>query len=202
MQKRSFTLIEVLISFVLASLLIGALFSSLKTSILIDFKASQIEKDVMKRAAIQHRLDSLVFAAIRPHSSKNLAEQDAPFCLTNENVLCFTVDNGIDPDPNFCGPIQTYFKLEGDLGFMVILEGADGRDSRSEVLIEDVKKVSYRFLYQDDSGSFLESEEWNEERGSFPSAVKLCIALASKKKYDFVSWLSRYPKPILYSKSS
>lgn len=94
-MKRSFTLIEVLIGFAIASIIFGVLFTALYESSVVSSRLEQAEQDILGRAELQQRLDQ-VFANINEESSFYLEEKD-----DTPDSLHFTYQCGIDPRPPF-----------------------------------------------------------------------------------------------------
>lgn len=200
-QKRPLTLLEILISFVLASFIIGVLLFSLKTSVQIHAKTQQAKSDILSRGAVQQRLDALLFHLAPSAPTKPNSPVKTPLFLKDDKgkmELHFFFEQGIDLEPAFCGNLEGVLGLGLDHTLCLTLSSQKTRESRKEILMDSVEDLSFAFLSQDDKGTFKETQEWESE-GSFPpQAIKMTTVISPSKKLEFVFWLPLHPKPILY----
>jgi len=192
-MKRSFTLIEVLIGFALASLVLGMLFTSLYETSLASSRLEKAEKVILGRAEFQQRLDA-VFGNLIHHKEGN------PLYLTlNENepnTLHLQFRGGIDPDPCFSDQVEGVLKLNNqDLLFQVngnTLPGKTAPEPRVAILKRGVTKIEYEFL---SNGKV--STIWEEKETMSPDFLKLTLFFGENKKEDYVFWMNKEPEGIL-----
>lgn len=200
-QKRPLTLLEILISFVLASFIIGALLFSLKTSVQVNAKTQQAKSDILSRGAVQQRLDALLFHLAPSAPAKPNSPVKTSLFLEDDKgkmELHFFFDQGVDPEPAFCGNLEGILGLGLNHTLCLTLTSQKTGESRKEILMDSVEDLFFAFLSQDDKGTFQETQEWKSE-GSFPpQAIKMTAQIPPSKKLEFVFWLPLHPKPILY----
>ena len=204
-QKRPLTLMEVIIAFTLASFVIGALLFSLKSHVLVRAKSEKAESDIMQRGAMQQRLDALLFSLTSPQQNSPKEHLKTPMYLKNEKdkpTLHFFFNNGVDPQPDFCGEVEGILDLKKDQTFCLTLKSRESAATRKEVLLRNVQAVNYAFLSQDDQGGFTAKKVWEEKEPEPPFALKLTAKFAAKKDLDFVFWLPIYCKPFVYSEKT
>ena len=129
MKKRSFTLIEVLCSFVLTAILAGILFSYFRHVIVL--KKTLVEKRgvIEQESVMQQRLTRLFL---------NLKGE-----LTLEDeVLSFEFDAGVDPDPNYSHVVKGSIEQKGG-DLIMTTEPLSGSGEREETLLEDIEYVAF-----------------------------------------------------------
>ncbi len=148
MKRRPFTLIEVFIAAILASTLVGILFTCLKRQILGSNQFDHIRNEALARAHVQHRLSHIFSTATSPPR-------------LDEKTLEFTFDNGIDADPDYCHKVSAKLSLERD-GTLVLLTG---KTPRKETLFSHVKNVEFQLLkYDEKSPEMVLMTVWRRDQ--------------------------------------
>jgi prepilin-type N-terminal cleavage/methylation domain-containing protein len=191
MKKRALTLLEVMISLVLASILLTTLFSFYKQ---LFFSRAEIQKSkelILDRILMQERL-SQIFAKVVPEieEEKGLIFYTSEKPSTLSDALCFVYDNGIDPNPSFCGLLKgtLYLSKEKNL----TLQTWPGRE---EILLDSVEALQFSFF---DLEKKQWKQEWLGEKEGLPAMIKL--TLKNKQKEEFVFFLPDAYKKITYKK--
>jgi type II secretory pathway pseudopilin PulG len=188
-MKRPFTLIEILIGFALASLILGMLFTSLHETSLASSRLEKAEKEILGRAEFQQRLDAIFGNLIYPN-------EGTPLYLIqkkNENgKLCFQFRPGIDPDPCFSDQVTGVLELKNEgLSLRVTgdqLSEEDSPKEREEIIKRGVTKVTYEFL----SGGEV-FNIWEEKETAPPDYLKLILFYGENKKEEYVFWIKKEP---------
>ncbi|MDJ0652293.1 MAG: prepilin-type N-terminal cleavage/methylation domain-containing protein [Simkaniaceae bacterium] len=186
-KKYSFTLMEVMIGFTLISLVLGMIFSSLYQEATLKRSIEKMEKAVMTHVEVQQFLDR-VFAN---HLSSPLKGSQKPFYTKDDPraKLSITFDNGIDPNPLFCGEIEGILCIENNALVFKLKEGESFE--RTAVLRKEVNALSFEFLTNGDHGLETHST-WSENRPFSPSFVK--ITLNRNEPYAF--WVNQASQEI------
>jgi len=177
-QKRYFTLLEVSIALCLVAVLVTLMLRFYSEAHLLDNKLDTAKEIVWQRSNTQARL-SQVFKEI-PNAS--MTAPNIPAFYTKKYPkedfpsLTFIFDNGIDPSPDFSGPVLGRLALTGQNLCLLIwpIEKEDKGYYRRELLMENVSKVSYEFFVTDED-SFKWQNQWESERKDFPSMVKIHV---------------------------
>ena len=178
-RKYSFTLMEVMIGFAIMSIVLGVIFSSLYQETILKTKIGKVEKLVMARIEMQQRLDR-IFANIIPSDPQSDKKQ----IYTSEKNLCFSFDNGIDPNPLFCDEVKGTLSIEKGNFVLTLLEGESS--TRKIIVRENVSAVSFEFLTNNTLG--VETlPNWDKKRNDSPSYIK--ITLTGDEEYVF--WVNR-----------
>src|SRR6185437_5510394 len=120
MKKRSLTLLEVTIVMLLASVLLGTLFYSQKDTALAEHQIEEVKAQVLERERFSLRLNQNL-------SSKTELKQ------TEENLL-LGYDNGVDLNPQFCGPVLSQLYLQDHKLFLVTWPLKGNEEGRLEIL--------------------------------------------------------------------
>lgn len=194
-MKRPFTLIEVLIGFALASLVLGMLFSSLYETSLVSSRLEKAEKVILGRAEFQQRLDAVFGNLIHYKQGEKpsffLSQKDK-----TPDTLYLQFRCGIDPDPCFSDQVEGVLKLNNqDLLFQVngnTLPGKTAPEPRVAILKRSVTKMEYEFL---SNGKV--STIWEEKETMSPDFLKLTLFFGENKKEDYVFWMNKEPEGIL-----
>lgn len=123
------TLIELFVAIILATTLIGTLFSALRGQIIGSTKFDTLRAEVMQRSHIQQRLSQMFAKATSTPTIK-------------DKSLEFTFDNGIDSSPDYCHNITA--KLSQTLDGRLIL--TTGPALREETLMSHVSNLELELL--------------------------------------------------------
>ncbi len=110
-SKRNFTLIEVMIGLVLAGALFGMLMQFYKSLCCARVDAEKIKERIFYRQCMQHTLMGF-FAHICPMQEDLVGMQTMAFSGCKGEGLFFSYENGVDPDPRFCGKLQAAVFLD------------------------------------------------------------------------------------------
>ncbi len=186
-QKRYFTLLEVSIALCLVAVLVTLMLRFYTEAHLLDSKLDAAKEIVWQRSNTGARL-SQVFKEI-PEAS--IATPKVPAFYTKKypkedfQSLTFIFDNGIDPSPDFSGPVLGRLALIDQNLCLLIwpIEKDDKRSYRRELLMEGVSSIQYEFFVSD-KDSFKWQDQWKSERKDLPSMIKLHI----KEKENLLSF--------------
>lgn len=194
-MKRSFTLIEVLIGCALAALVLGMLFSSLYETSLMSSRLKSAEQDILSRAQMQQRLDS-VLASLAPSEERKtslflIEEEDKP------PVLQWVYLSGIDPDPHFSGEVTAFLVLENNHLILRVkgntFSPKENISDRVEILKSNVKQIDYEFLSKGEVFS-----TWEKIQAAPPDYLKLTLTLDANQKESYVFWINKKPEGVLF----
>lgn len=152
-MKRPLSLLEVVIALGLTAILLTTLFSCYRHLVLSKAKVDTVRNELYPKLFTQARLIQVF---------DNLEEGHSFY--TDEGVLNFHFDNGLDRDPKFCGPIDG--KLFADNKQLILKLN----DDRIEVLQTKISDLSFAFFD-------LKKNEWlSEWRGTLlPAQVRICV---------------------------
>ena len=199
--KRPLILLEVLIGFTLASIVLGMLFTSLYQTSTISSRLEKAKKEVLGNAAFQQRLD-VVFSHL-------ITSETTPLYLTqtgnNTPILTLKFVSEIDPDPHFSDIVGGHLLLKDEIFFFQVTghsldkEGDSSlrnkklleQTTRTTVLKKGVKGVEYEFLRKGKPFS-----TWDEEEESSPDYLKITLTLDRGKKTVYVFWIHKDPKGV------
>lgn len=168
MRKRSLTLLEVIIALVLAAILLSTLFTFYR-NLFVTRSQIQTSKNIsLQRVLTQERLTQIFGKLL----SEVEEEKGVIFYTAGHNkalslILYFAYDNGIDPDPQYCGTVKAllYLSLEKKLTLLTL-------PAREEILLEDVDSLFFAFF---DIKEKSWQNSWVSEAGKLPAMIKLLI---------------------------
>lgn len=173
---------EVMIGFTIISLVLGMIFSSLYQEATLKRKIERMEKAVMTHVEVQQFLDR-VFSNHLPSdpksSQKAFYTKDGP-----KAKLSVTFDNGIDPNPLFCGETEGLLCIENSDLVFKLKEGEPFE--RTVVLKKEVNHLSFEFLTNDTHG-VESSSTWDESYNFSPSFVKITL----NHNEDYAFWVNQ-----------
>ena len=173
---------EVMIGFAIISLVLGMIFSSLYQEATLKRKIERMEKTVMTHVEVQQFLDR-VFSNHLPSDPKS--SQKAFYTKDGPRAkLSVTFDNGIDPNPLFCGETEGILCIENNDLVFKLKEGEPFE--RTVVLKKEINNLSFEFLTNGDHGMETHST-WDENYNFSPSFVK--ITLNRNETYAF--WINQ-----------
>lgn len=147
-QKRPIMLFELMIALALTAILLTLLFRFFAGSVNMNQKIDSARSVLYHRQHFQTRLSS-IFHAITPRSLIGESVSSSFFTLDEKTpALLMIFDNGIDPDPQFSGPILG--KIYLDAGNLTLalwpLEKKEKKLYRKEILLPHVQKMQFQFL--------------------------------------------------------
>ena len=161
------TLIEVFVACALFSLISYYLFASFKSASLLVKRLECGKSHVLQQQYLHQRLLPL-FAKTTAATYVDEESADHPFLL-------FAFDNGVDIDPDFCGPVhgRLYINEAQNLLLEIAPQQAAQKAPRKEVLETQIASIEWdthiarllglHILYQDQReshfGFFLESDK-------------------------------------------
>ena len=189
-MKRSFILIEILISFTLVSIILGALFSLLYETTHIKSRLEKAERAILDHAEFQQRLSG-IFARFDEKGYFYLEKDE-----DKRHTLYFTYDCGIDADPRFCKQVEARLILKKETFILQVLPNIvsklDKCESRFDKLKSYVKEVNYEFLHEGKTFS-----TWNKNKKNHPSYIKITLTLKNNLKEAYVFWISHKIEGVL-----
>ena len=182
-DKRSFSLLELLISFSIIILIISSLLAYLRNSTIAQHRLQQVEREVFGRAYLLQRLRPLF-----SHLDHEYREDFAMYTETIATNLClsFYFQNKVDPVKPFSGTIKGSIYLQGK---QIVLEMQSlplNKDSikRVEILLKDVEDLEFTFFsFQEKEPKKRRSSSWPRE-GKLPDAFSLTLT-HRKQRHTF-----------------
>lgn len=181
-------LFELLIGLCLTALLLSCLFSFWVGSVKVEAKLQNARTEVLARAALQTRLQS-IFTTLVPGDSFYTQE----FPHEEQDSLIALFDNGIDPDPAFSGPILARIYIDEEQNLALALwpkEETKDRNWRKEILLPHTPHIEWEFLgakrglttpqkkrasVRPINASLEWRANWPEAAGELPALIRLCI---------------------------
>jgi len=161
MKKRSLTLIEVVISFVLTTILASVLFFYFRHSVSLKRELIERREAISAKAKLFERLTKC-FNAIKSDGGR------APF-YTQDGQIFFTFDYGIDLEKAFCDTLKGKLFLDEDR-LILRVSPLEGDLFREEILMDNVEEFSFHF----DGKSF-----WSSDQSEPPFIMHLNVNDAS-----------------------
>jgi type II secretory pathway pseudopilin PulG len=191
-QKRPLTLLEVMIALVLAGFILYYLFDAHSRAEILNVKLERAKERVVLAKNVQQRLMQL-FGAIVPPKTEN------PSLYTSNSIdgttLFLLYDAGIDPDPQFWGPITAELSLQ-DLNFSLISTSSIV-EKRSEILYRDVKRIAFQFYDKKGQGFAF----WDKTKESLPTLIELTLFFADDQ-LDFAFFPGFGKEEVVYKKAA
>lgn len=189
----------------LTGILLAFLFSFFVESVKIEKKLESARSEIISRQYLQTRLESILTSIYQTAASSPFYTKQFPGEKNLSLVAIF--DNGIDPDPAFCGAIvgRIYIDEESHLNLATWpLEKSSQRPWRKEILLNNVTHFEVEFLGQKKEAqkektrsinSTLEwSTRWSKSRTDRPTTVRLSIWQGTGEPLQF-AFLIPSPDP-------
>jgi hypothetical protein len=130
MKKRPILLMELMISMVLFSIIIGILFSSFREFSLAKNSLRKDKELILNRQKLQLRLGQ-IFSSLKT--------------LKIENNAChLSYDNGIDLEKDFRGQLEAMLLI--DKGRLALVSWGEQGKVRKEIICESAKSFSFNFF--------------------------------------------------------
>lgn len=136
-MKRSFSLIEILVSLLLFSTL---------ASLLFGFYVSVIRVSEKEKIANEKTAALVTMRVLLQRSLCKAALQNKEGFVLKEGALHFYFDNGIDPDPDFSSRLEATLFLDNQGRFMLIENAPKSPLKREFVLRENVRHLNFEML--------------------------------------------------------
>lgn len=130
-RRQCLTLIEVCIAFGILSICLTLLFTNFRTASKLLAKSEKAKIAMMQTEWMMQRLN-LIFEHIDPQSIKK-----------EEGKLCFTFENGLDPEMIFSGKRHGELILDETGRFLLKIQGKKEEAVREELLTESVDEVQW-----------------------------------------------------------
>ncbi len=189
----------------MTGILLAFLFAFFVESVKVEKKLEAARTEILSRQYLQTRLESILIGIYR--TAANSPFYTKQFADEKNLSLVAIFDNGIDPDPAFCGAImgRIYIDEEQNLNLATWpLEKSPQRPWRKEVLLSQVTRFEVEFLGQKKEGqkektkpvnATLEwSPRWPKSRTDMPTTVRLSIWQGSGDPLQF-AFLLPSPDP-------
>ncbi|HEY5259915.1 MAG TPA: DUF1494 domain-containing protein [Rhabdochlamydiaceae bacterium] len=177
-MKSPFTLIEVMIGLSLSAIVLAFLFQFYTTLSRSHLELAKSKEEVLSAQRVQLRLNQ-VFGAV-----------SEPFYL-EKGALVFDFDNGIDPNPHFCGPVTGMLYLD-EKKQLSLVTWSHLKEPRREVLVPTVSTYELSFFDQIDKKAWV--SQWKKE---VPAMTKLVV-----NDHTFVFFPFKTIETIYYDKKS
>ncbi|NGX27991.1 MAG: hypothetical protein K940chlam1_00163 [Candidatus Anoxychlamydiales bacterium] len=180
-KKVNFTLIEVIVSLFLITIIMSFLFGYFSKITKVEKNIEDMKVIVFEKNHVHIRLNHIF--------SQIVSGIDEPFNSEYENdssnlSLNFCFDNGVDPDPIFSSIQRGKVFVDKNNNLCLEIRPMDKKvdSKRLEILIKNVKNISYRFL--DSKNELLKNHIdesisdnifwynfWPKKVGSSPSVI-------------------------------
>lgn len=207
-RKKSFTLLEVLISLVFVSLIFTFLLHTFFSSIKMTNKIHLIEKKFNERFHLHQKL-SVIFSKTSLAYEFCLEHNESPFFLEEKSgnpSLNFIFFEELDFEKDFTGPLKGSLKIEnGDLILEVTPYKLGPGIKRKQILASNVKSICYSFLKPNSAVMTQENEakenlvfSWKEKTLSLPYMMKITLVKNESKADEYAFFLSQKPQPLYY----
>lgn len=207
-QRRPFTLLEVLIAMGLAAVLLTALLGAYQYVNMTSYAQQKAQKEAFQKRLLQERLSTILTSALSPTQVK---KEDFAF-FTLDNGLAFVYDRGVDVDPFFANDVLARLYVHDDKLMLAMWplksrwkEGGSP-PMKQEVLMEGVSHIEFRFWMPPDvtkgpidtTDAASRKEEhwvtgWNDVWQASYKALPVFIRVAIIKEHEEVVFLLPLP---------
>ena len=194
-SKRALILFELVIALGLTAILLTVLFRFFAGSVRMDHQVDEARAALYERQHLQTRLSGL-FTSIVPRSTVS-PQHGSSFYSINEKTPGFVAifDNGIDPDPDFSGPILGKVFLDDQANLTLALWPLEMKEKqlfRKEILLGHVQNMRFQFLAKKNlqqvdpqaipiNSSLEWRTNWPKHRWDIPSMIRLMIQQDGKE---------------------
>jgi len=208
-QKRPIVLMELLVALALIGLVLSLLLKFFSNTLRMDRKIDLLRHEIYAREHVVLRLTH-VFTSILPRSALPDTTR-APLYTTKQQIpaLHIVFDNGIDPDPRFSGAVLGEIQLNEEGQLLLSLQPLSGPEPaprRSELLLQQVKKLEFQFPIQHRPPTapgtplFEWQNSWSKEKTTLPSLIRI-LAKQGDQELAFAFQLP-FAEPICYEKGT
>ena len=185
-ESRAFTLLEVMIALALASMLMLFLFDMYREVAVQKIAAEKLEEKQFAEQKVQMRLTEIF--------SKASLREDELFNVRGKDIF-FTFHNGVDADSRFSGEVKGLLSHSKER-LELRIRPLDGSGERMELLMENVKAVTYEFFDKEKERAW--TPHWDNESLSIPAMIKLKITKKDEKETEFAFFLPPANLPAEY----
>jgi Tfp pilus assembly protein PilE len=182
-QKRSITLLEIMIALTLAGILLAVVFNTYRHITLSHIKLEKAKVEVLANKMISQRLITMLsnLNIDRPSTQDKKTESTSPLytlSLPESAYLTLNIehDNGTDPDPSFCHHVKSVLFLSRHHQLCLVTYSSNG-EQRKEVFKENISEMKLQF-FDPSEKEWMPSWDYNNKK--LPPMLKL--SLFSKQK--------------------
>lgn len=180
------------------AILASLLFSFMAQSVKAEKKMERARSAILERQNLQIRLQDLFSSVLLDPGEPPFYTK--PFPKEKQQNLIVHFDNGIDPDPQFCGSVmgRIYLDENGDLALVYWPKGDEKKRSwRKETLLSRVNDFSFQFLASHEmvgnqalkASPIVWDSAWSKEKRKVPSMIRLTL----KQKESTLRYAFRLP---------
>ncbi|NGX47492.1 MAG: hypothetical protein K1000chlam3_00866 [Chlamydiae bacterium] len=167
-MKRPLSLLEVCIGLALTAILLTTLFSGFR----------HLMKNGAKMGEVRHQLHPYFVMQMRLNQIFESITEEGLFYTdihekANGKALYFTFQNGVDPDPQFCGEIEGVLYCSKEKEMILEL-----KDERSEIFLTEVSSFKMKF-YDPKENKWV--GKWG--KNFLPPLIKIHIG---EKEYSYL----------------
>jgi len=178
MKRRSFSLLEILISISIAAILFGVLFSKVRDFVFLRKEIGSAEQECFERQALQIRLEDL-FSNLT--ATEKEGEFSAPFYYKDQKIY-FQAVREIDIDPSFAAKLSYTLWLDPQTKTLSLSCKTPDGSERKEILSSGVHNCSFRFFSEKEAKW---EDLWPQNSKKSPSFVQIIC----KKKTGEIEYL-------------
>ncbi len=182
-SRSGLTLVEVLISVFLTSVIIGVLFSLVRTEAAFMKKNKESYSQFAKELRVEQKIQKALL------NGNHLYTAEDP--VTKTVSLHLTLQSHNDPDPRYRGDIESFFAVrpvKQSSSFCFIQKSSSTEDERCEVLFTGVQQATFTF-FADFADLGKEESSWEKGR-QLPCFIQLTLTLSKGQKIPFMFWTS------------
>lgn len=199
-KKLPLSLLEITIAMSLVALLFSALFYGYQVMARKRINMQQKKQHLLLKNMMFTRL-SQIFAKISAQNESDEKNGEwifvtIPSPAAHGLALVFTYDNGIDPDPAFCGNVRAMLYLSKQ-NALCLVTWSSAKDPRKEVLLEQCAELRFEFF---DVEQKKWIPNWEKDDITLPSMVRLFVKEHSSdaKAQIFPLFIPKIEPIILY----
>ncbi len=209
-KKRAFSLIEILIAFILAGILFGCIFSNFSQTYKLQSQVEKAHAVAINRQGLQLHMQTLLAklpSDIEQEEKKEKADKaeknPSPIYIADckgakgKGALWFSLKADYDSDRRFTGPLSYCLYHDEKSHALQLLTRNESGDERKEVLMRQVKSLKIS-LFDPEKGIWTDT--WPQNAESLPTLLKLQIVEKDRKKdsgaIDFAFFLPAASQPI------
>jgi prepilin-type N-terminal cleavage/methylation domain-containing protein len=178
MRRRSFSLLEIMVSISIASILFGVLFYKIRDFVFLRKEITSVEMECLERHALQIRLEELFSRLI---TTETEGEFSSPFYYKDHKIH-FQVVREFDIDPSFVDKLHYTLWLDPQTNVLTLLCKNPAGAVRKEMLASGILSCSFRFYSEKE---IRWQDQWPQNSKQSPTFVQLVC----KKKNSSIEYL-------------